>query len=45
MQYQIKRSKRRTITLEVKSNAEIVIRAPFRVSDSVIDGLVQKRKD
>ena len=44
MQYIIKRSKRRTIALEINSSGQIIVRSPFRISDSFIDQLVQKKK-
>lgn len=38
------RSKRKTIALQINSNMEVVVKAPFGVSDFYIDELVQKRK-
>lgn len=45
MEYKIIRSKRRTIALEINSQAEVMVRAPLRASDVYIDNLVQKRKE
>lgn len=44
MEYKIVRSKRKTIALQINSNMEVVVKAPFGVSDFYIDELVQKRK-
>jgi predicted metal-dependent hydrolase len=42
--YTIVRSNRKTLALTVDSNAQLVIRAPMRLSESVIADLVYKKK-
>ena len=38
------KSKRRTIALEISSEAKVIVRAPVRVSDFVIKQIIQKRQ-
>lgn len=41
----IVRSKRKTVSLEVTKNAEVVVRAPLRASDTFIQTFIQKHLD
>lgn len=42
--YTIIRSKRRSVALEISSKAELIIRAPFRIDDSIIKGIIDEKK-
>ncbi len=44
MEYKVIKSKRRTIALEISSEAKVIVRAPVRVSDFVIKQIIQKRQ-
>ncbi len=45
MEYEIIRSKRRTLCLQIKRDGSVVVRAPFRTSERVIDDFVNKHTD
>lgn len=45
MQYLLKRSKRKTLSLELTANGEVLVRAPLRLSKTYIDGFVQDHLD
>ncbi len=42
MHYQVKRSSRKTLALEIARTGEVVVRAPFRVSDRAIARFVEQ---
>lgn len=44
MEYIIKRTKRKTIALEINSNGQIIVRSPLKIDDLFIDKLVQRKK-
>ena len=44
LSYEIVRSKRKTIALVVDSNATLIVRAPFSVSDNEIQAVVNKKQ-
>ncbi|HRY74792.1 MAG TPA: SprT family zinc-dependent metalloprotease [Methanoregulaceae archaeon] len=39
------RSRRRTLALEITGDGDIVVRAPHRTPDSVIEGMIRKKED
>ena len=41
--YQIIRSKRRTITLEIRPNGRLIVRAPLRLSEARINRFVEEK--
>ncbi len=45
MEYEIIRSKRRTLCLQIKRNGSVIVRAPFKTSERVIDDFVNKHTD
>ena len=45
IEIKIIRSKRKTLSLEVKENGEVVLRAPFWCSDKTIDAFVNEKND
>ena len=45
MDYRIIRSDRKTLALEVKADGEVVVRAPRRVTTSVIEGFVNSHTE
>lgn len=44
MDYSVIRSKRKSLSIEVKSDAKVIVRAPFRVSDVYIARFVEDKK-
>lgn len=44
MEYRILRSRRKTLSLEITRNAEILVRAPLRTSDAVIAAFVRRQE-
>ncbi len=45
MEYEIIRSKRRTMCLQIKRDGSVVVRAPFKISKKIIDDFVSKHTD
>ncbi|MBQ7789583.1 MAG: M48 family metallopeptidase [Clostridia bacterium] len=45
MEYEIIHSKRRTLCLQIKRNGSVIVRAPFKTSERVIDDFVNKHTD
>ena len=45
MKYEIKRSKRKTIAIEVTEDNQVIVRAPVGISTEYINNLVQKKSD
>lgn len=45
MEYEIKKSSRKTLAIEVTKDKKIIVRAPLRCSQKVIDSFVESNKD
>lgn len=45
MDYSIIRSKRKSLSIEVKSDTKVIVRAPFKVSDVFISKFVEEKTD
>lgn len=45
MEYTIKRSNRKTLCIAIERDRRVVVQAPFSLSDSDIDRLVEKKRD
>ena len=44
VEYQLIRSKRKTISIEVTADAEVIVRAPLRAPKKLITGFVQQKE-
>jgi hypothetical protein len=44
MEYKIIRSKRKTISLVIDDDANLIVRAPIRISDKYISDLAMKKQ-
>ena len=45
MDYELIRSKRRTLSIEISSNGQLLVRAPKRMSQQEIDDFIHKKED
>lgn len=45
MEYELIRSKRKTISIEVRNGGEIIVRAPLRSNEKVINAFIEKNSD
>ena len=45
MEYELIRSKRKTISIEVKNGGKIIVRAPLQSSEKVINAFIEKNSD
>lgn len=43
--YRIEKSKRKTISIAVYANGEVVVKAPYKISNSTIEDVVKKKQD
>ena len=43
--YELKRSKRKTVSLEITADCKILVRAPMKMSKALIDEFVQKHDE
>ena len=44
-QYELKRSSRKTLGIEIKTDGTMVVRAPMRCPQSAIDTFLQEKQD
>lgn len=45
MDYSVIRSNRKSLSIEVNSDAKVIVRAPYKVSDVFIDKFVYEKRD